>query len=81
VALKYGRSIIGKPELATAFLDSVFFLSSQEAVEQFKFNPRPYLLPKMPTSPVKFFVVGHPLAGKSTFATELAFLTKSSVYY
>jgi len=79
VALKYGRSIAGKPRLVTSFLDNIFFLSSPDALEQFKFNPRPYLLPKMPTSPIKFFVMGHPLAGKSAFAKELAFITKSSV--
>jgi hypothetical protein len=54
-------------------------MSTQDALEQFIFNPRPYLLPKMPTSPIKFFILGHPLAGKSSFAKELAFVTNSTV--
>ncbi|ODN01251.1 Adenylate kinase 9, partial [Orchesella cincta] len=79
VALKLGRSIPGKPELAVSFMDKVFFMSSKRAAEQFINNPRPYLLPKMPTSPVKFIVIGHPLAGKTTFANELARITEGTV--
>jgi hypothetical protein len=55
-------------------MDKVYFLHSEEAVKQFEFNPRPYLLPTMPSSPIKFFVTGHPLAGKSLFAVELGMI-------
>lgn len=79
VALKLGRSVVGQPELSVSFMDKVFFMSSKHAADQFINNPRPYLLPKMPTSPIKFFVVGHPLAGKTSFAQELAQLTDGVV--
>lgn len=79
VALKSGRSLPGKPELAASFMDKLFFLSTKHAVEQFVNNPRPYLLPKMPTSPIKFMILGHPLSGKTTFANELARITDASV--
>lgn len=79
VALKLGRSVPGQPEMSVSFLDKVFFMSSKHAADQFINNPRPYLLPKMPTSPIKFIVIGHPLAGKTTFAKELAQLTDGCV--
>jgi len=53
-------------------MDKIYFLSSEEAFKQFAINPRPFLLPTMPTSPIKFFVIGHPLAGKTLFSEELA---------
>lgn len=79
VALKMGRSLSGKPEFAVSFMDKVFFLSSKQAADQFMLSPRPYLLPKMPSSPIKFVVIGHPLAGKTTFAKQLASMTDSTV--
>ena len=59
--------------------DKVYFLSTEEAVKKFAFNPRRYLIPDMPTSPIKFFVIGHPLAGKTLFAHELATLSGGRV--
>ncbi|CAG7831407.1 unnamed protein product [Allacma fusca] len=79
VALKEGRSFVGRPEFAYGFHDKVYFLSTDDAVARFKFNPRQYLVKSMPTSPIKFFIVGHPLAGKTFFAKELAAVSGGTV--
>jgi len=50
----------------------MYFLNSIEAIELFNANPRTYLMPPMPCSPVRYFVIGHPLAGKTVFAHQLA---------
>ncbi|BFZ09240.1 hypothetical protein BsWGS_12279 [Bradybaena similaris] len=72
VALFEGNVTPGKPEYAVSFLDKVYCLSSEEAVEKFMRNPRPYLVPKMPRTACKISVVGQPFTGKTTLCHLLA---------
>uniref|UniRef100_W5KSE9 Adenylate kinase 9 n=1 Tax=Astyanax mexicanus TaxID=7994 RepID=W5KSE9_ASTMX len=71
VALKMGKIIKGKPEFSV-FLDKIYVLSSQEALQKFMVNPRRYLLPPMPRPPCRMAVIGPPCSGKSTMCTLLA---------
>ncbi|KAG9282616.1 adenylate kinase 9 isoform X1 [Astyanax mexicanus] len=72
VALKMGKIIKGKPEFSVGFLDKIYVLSSQEALQKFMVNPRRYLLPPMPRPPCRMAVIGPPCSGKSTMCTLLA---------
>ncbi|XP_015211824.2 adenylate kinase 9 isoform X1 [Lepisosteus oculatus] len=72
VALKQGNVIMGKPEFSVGFLDKIYVLSSQEALQSFMVNPRPYLLPPMPRAPCKVAVIGPPSSGKTTLCRLLA---------
>ncbi|KAM9840260.1 adenylate kinase 9 [Aulostomus maculatus] len=72
VALKEGRVIPGKAELSVGFQDKLYLLSSEEAYQKFVSNPRPYLLPPMPSPPCKVSIIGPPQAGKSTLSKLLA---------
>lgn len=54
------------------FLDKMYVLSSQEALQTFMQNPRPYLLPPMPRPPCRVAVIGPPCSGKSTLSASLA---------
>ncbi|NXN79903.1 KAD9 kinase, partial [Bombycilla garrulus] len=72
VALKEGNIVMGDPEFAVSFLGKMFILSSQEALDKFGLNPRPYLLPPMPVCPCKVFVFGPPLSGRTTICNGIA---------
>ena len=50
----------------------MYSLSSQETLEEFIINPRPYLLPPHPLLPFKVCIVGPPSSGKSTIAQLIA---------
>ncbi|NXO65846.1 KAD9 kinase, partial [Phainopepla nitens] len=72
VALKGGDIVMGDPEFAVSFLGKMYILSSQEALDKFVLNPRPYLLPPMPVSPCKVFVFGPPFSGRTTICNGIA---------
>ncbi|XP_053340029.1 adenylate kinase 9-like [Clarias gariepinus] len=72
VALKEGRMIRGNPEFSVSFLNKIYILSSQEALQKFLVKPRWYLLPPMPRSPCRVAVIGPLQSGKSTLSTLLA---------
>ncbi|KAF4082451.1 hypothetical protein AMELA_G00151420 [Ameiurus melas] len=72
VALKDGKMINGKPEFSVSFLNKIYVLSSQEALQMFMVDPRRYLLPPMPRPPCKVSVIGPPRSGKSTLSALLA---------
>ncbi|KAK1171736.1 adenylate kinase 9 [Acipenser oxyrinchus oxyrinchus] len=72
VALKQGHIIMGKPNFSVGFLDKIYVLSTQEALDKFMSNPRPYLLLPMPRPPCKVVVVGPPSSGKTTLCNLIA---------
>ncbi|XP_026878248.2 adenylate kinase 9 isoform X1 [Electrophorus electricus] len=72
VALKEGKNIKGKPEFSVGFLDKMYVLSSQDALEKFMMSPRQYLLPPMPCPPCRVSVIGPPCSGTSTLSALLA---------
>lgn len=72
VALAQGRTIKGHPKHAMRFLNKIFFLSSQEAVNLFIENPRTFLLPPNPRPTCKIAVFGPKYAGKSELSARLA---------
>ncbi|KAA0708502.1 Adenylate kinase 9 [Triplophysa tibetana] len=72
VALKEGRVMKGRPEFSVSFMDKIYILSSQDALQKFTTNPRLYLLPPMPHLPCKVSVIGPPCSGKSTMSALLA---------
>ena len=72
VALKSGKMIPGKQQFSVAFLDKVYCLSSQRAVQLFLRCPRKFLLPPQPMLPCKLAIVGPPLSGVSSLAAELS---------
>ena len=55
-----------------SFLDKLYVLSTEEALQKFLKNPRPYLLPPQPRPPCKICVSGPPLSGKTTLCNQLA---------
>ncbi|KAJ8397627.1 hypothetical protein AAFF_G00436260 [Aldrovandia affinis] len=72
VALKEGKVTKGKPEFSVGFLDKIYVLSSQEALQKFLQNPRRYLLPPMPCPLCRVAVVGPPSSGKTTLSRLIA---------
>ncbi|XP_067273783.1 adenylate kinase 9 [Pseudorasbora parva] len=72
VALKEGRMVKGSPEFAVGFMDRIYVLSSQDALQKFTGNPRCYLLPPMPHLPCRVSVIGPRCSGKSTMCALLA---------
>ncbi|XP_077158489.1 adenylate kinase 9 isoform X2 [Paroedura picta] len=72
VALKDGEIVMGSPDLAVSFLGKMFTLSTEEALNTFMLNPRPFLLPPMPLPPCKVLVIGPPFSGKSTLCEAIA---------
>ncbi|KAH9524991.1 Adenylate kinase 9, partial [Bulinus truncatus] len=72
VALWEGNILSGKPEYAVSFLDKMYVLSTEEALDKFMKNPRPYLLPPQPRPPCKLSVIGCPFSGKTTLCNLLA---------
>ncbi|NWY74748.1 KAD9 kinase, partial [Erithacus rubecula] len=79
VALKEGEILMGNPEFAVSFLGKMYVLSSEEALKKFVLNPRPYLLPPMPSSPCKVFVFGPPFSGRTTICNLIAHNYKGTV--
>lgn len=55
-----------------SFLSKIYCLSSVEAFQQFRHNPRRFLKSPMPKPPCKISVLGGPLAGKTSLCAELA---------
>uniref|UniRef100_A0A4W4FS25 Nucleoside-diphosphate kinase n=1 Tax=Electrophorus electricus TaxID=8005 RepID=A0A4W4FS25_ELEEL len=82
VALKEGKNIKGQGICSfiiryvlfcsTSFLDKMYVLSSQDALEKFMMSPRQYLLPPMPCPPCRVSVIGPPCSGTSTLSALLA---------
>ncbi|XP_685909.5 adenylate kinase 9 isoform X1 [Danio rerio] len=72
VALKEGKVIKGKPEFAVGFMDKIYVLSSDDALQKFMANPRCYLLQPKPHVPCRVSVIGPPRSGKSTMCGLLA---------
>ncbi|XP_059153856.1 adenylate kinase 9-like isoform X2 [Physella acuta] len=72
VALWEGNLILGKPEFAVSFLDKMYVLSSEEAMNKFMKNPRTYLIAPQPKAPCKIAVIGGPFSGKTTLCHLLA---------
>ncbi|KAI6645758.1 Adenylate kinase 9-like [Oopsacas minuta] len=72
VALKSGKMIPGKQKFSLAFLDKVYCLSSQKAVDLFFRCPRKFLLPPQPMLPCKLAIVGPAKSGVSSLAAELS---------
>ncbi|XP_077977825.1 adenylate kinase 9-like isoform X2 [Glandiceps talaboti] len=72
VELQRGNVVMGKPEFAVSFLDKIYVLSSEEAMECFLKNPRPFLIAPQPRPPCKLCVTGPPLAGKTTLCHLIA---------
>lgn len=58
--------------LPISFMDKIYILSSQNAVQKFTANPRCYLLPPMPHLPCRVSVIGPRCTGKSTICALLA---------
>ena len=72
VALKSGKMITGKQKFSVAFLDKLYCLSSQKALDLFLRCPRKFLLPPQPMLPCKLAIVGPARAGVSSLAVELS---------
>ncbi|XP_074189510.1 adenylate kinase 9 isoform X2 [Rhinolophus sinicus] len=72
VSLKEGNIHLGLPDFCVSFLGKIYCLSSEEALKKFLLNPRPYLLPPMPTPPFKVFIFGPQSSGKTTLSNLLA---------
>lgn len=72
VELAKGRKIEGKKKLAARFMNWLFFLSSNEAMEAFIENPRPYLLPPNPRPYCRIAVIGSRYSGKTRLCFDLA---------
>ncbi|XP_048348870.1 adenylate kinase 9 isoform X3 [Sphaerodactylus townsendi] len=72
VALKDGRIVMGSPDFAVSFLGKMYTLSTEEALNTFMLNPRPFLLPPMPLPPCKVLIIGPPFSGRSTLCQAIA---------
>ncbi|XP_008216611.1 adenylate kinase 9-like [Nasonia vitripennis] len=72
VELAKGRKIEGRKKLAARFMNWVFFLSSNDAMEAFIENPRPYLLPPNPRAYCRITVIGPRFSRKTRLCFDLA---------
>ena len=72
VSLKKGRTVVGRPEFAAAFMDKVYLMNSEESLREFLANPRPFILPPQPRAPCKLSVLGSRYTGKTTLCNLLA---------
>ncbi|XP_064400448.1 adenylate kinase 9-like [Halichondria panicea] len=72
VELSQGNLVPGKMEFAVGFMDKMYSLSSEEALNDFVSAPRDFLLPPNPKIPCKVCIVGPPLSGKSTLVKSIA---------
>ena len=79
VALKSGKMIAGKQKFSVAFLDKLYCLSSQKALDLFLRSPRKFLLPPQPMLPCKLAIVGPAKAGVSSLTVELSKHTEAVV--
>ena len=79
VALKSGKMIAGKQKFSVAFLDKLYCLSSQKALDLFLRCPRKFLLPPQPMLPCKLAIVGPAKSGVSNLAVELSKHTEAVV--
>ncbi|XP_045473431.1 adenylate kinase 9-like [Harmonia axyridis] len=79
VAMTEGNYQEGDPAHAVQFMNSIFFLSSQDAFVRFYRNPRPFLLPPNPRSHGKLYVIGPGCSGKTAVSNCLAHLLKCNV--
>ncbi|XP_077566613.1 adenylate kinase 9 [Stigmatopora nigra] len=71
VALTEGLLVPGKPEFSVGFCDKMYILSSKEAYDKFVANPRPFLLPPMPSPPCRVCIIGTNVTGRSELANLL----------
>ncbi|KAI1241028.1 hypothetical protein IHE44_0009486, partial [Lamprotornis superbus] len=70
---RYLIEVDGSQEADHVFeVGKMYVLSSEEALKKFVLNPRPYLLPPMPTCPCKVFVFGPPFSGRTTICNLIA---------
>lgn len=58
--------------LPISFMDKIYILSSQNALQKFTANPRCYLVPPIPHLPCRVSVIGPRCTGKSTICALLA---------
>lgn len=72
VSLKNGKTCSGKSEFAAAFMDKIYLMNSEESLQEFLKNPRPYLMPPQPQAPCKLSILGPSYSGKTTLASVLA---------
>ncbi|OAF69647.1 hypothetical protein A3Q56_02552 [Intoshia linei] len=79
VALAEGVFTNGRSELAYSYLDKMYFLSNHERARKFCENPRRYLVPNMPRKPIKMFICGPQLSGKSSLCYILAHFYECTV--
>ena len=72
VELAKGRKVLGDFNHAIHFMNSLYFLSSQEAENSFIENPRTYLLPPNPRPTCKIAIIGPRHCGKTDLSNKLA---------
>ncbi|XP_031773303.1 adenylate kinase 9 [Apis florea] len=72
VELARGRTVNGNARHSVHFMNKIFFLSSNEAVDLFVQNPRTFLHPFRPRPTCKVVVFGPNYSGKSELCRELA---------
>lgn len=79
VAMTEGNYLEGDPIHTVQFMNSLFFLSSQEAFIKFHRNPRPFLLPPNPRSHGKLYVIGPGCSGKTAVSVCLGHFLSCTV--
>ena len=79
VELARGRTVEGLARHAVRFMNKIFFLSSNEAVDLFVENPRTFVRPFSPRPTCKIVVLGPDYSGKSELCRELARVLKGTV--
>ena len=65
-------AVLHKGTFQYRFMDKMYSLCSEEALNRFVSTPRDFLLPPNPKIPCKVCIVGPPLSGKSTLAKSIA---------
>ncbi|XP_015184560.1 PREDICTED: adenylate kinase 9-like [Polistes dominula] len=79
VELAKGRTVEGFSKYSLTFLNNIFFLSSDEALQLFLNNPRTFLLPPNPRLTCKIAIIGPRYSGKSKLSRELAQIFNGTV--
>ncbi|XP_023318851.1 adenylate kinase 9-like [Trichogramma pretiosum] len=72
VKLAEGKQVQGKRKFAVRFMNWIFFLSSEKAMQAFIENPRPYLLPPQPRAGCRLAVCGPRFTKKTEVSQKLA---------
>lgn len=72
VEMAMGRKVEGKVELTVRFMNKIFFLSSEEWMERFIENPRPFLVSMEPRPICRIAIFGPTYCGKSELSESLA---------